>query len=96
MGLHTGEWELLDNKPAGVAVHTDARVPAIADEILVTSAVKDLVAGSGVAFADTGEHKLRGLADQVRMYRVAALSHGAMNRARAHWRRCLTQSDSRW
>jgi class 3 adenylate cyclase len=75
VGVHTGECELVDKKPAGVAVHTAARVTAVAasDEILVTSAVKDLVAGSGIAFADTGEHALRGIPDPVRIYRVTAL-----------------------
>jgi class 3 adenylate cyclase len=74
-GVHTGECELVDKKPAGVAVHTAARVTAVAakDEILVTRAVKDLVAGSGIAFADTGEHALRGIPDPVRIYRVTAL-----------------------
>lgn len=75
IGVHTGECELVDTKPAGVAVHIAARVTAAAasDDILVTSAVKDLVAGSGIAFADTGEHALRGLPDAVRIYRVTAL-----------------------
>lgn len=45
---------------------------AVTDEILVTSAVKDLVAGSGIAFEDTGEHALRG-PEPVRIYRVTAL-----------------------
>jgi class 3 adenylate cyclase len=46
---------------------------AVTDEILVTSAVKDLVAGSGIAFEDTGEHALRGIPEPVRIYRVTAL-----------------------
>jgi class 3 adenylate cyclase len=79
VGVHTGECELVDQKPAGVAVHTAARVTALAatDEVLVTGAVKDLVAGSGIAFADTGEHALRGIPQPVRIYRVTALPAGA-------------------
>ena len=51
-GLHTGECELLDGKVAGIAVHTGARVASYAQpgEVLVSSTVKDLVAGSGLAF----------------------------------------------
>ena len=60
-GLHTGECELLDGKVAGIAVHTGARVasPAAAGEVLVSSTVKDLVAGSGLTFQDRGTHELR-------------------------------------
>jgi Adenylate cyclase, family 3 (some proteins contain HAMP domain) len=55
-GLHTGECELLDGKVAGIAVHTGARVAAHAGpgEVLVSSTVKDLVAGSGLEFEDRG------------------------------------------
>src|SRR5262249_28127404 len=51
-GLHTGECELVDGKVAGIAVHTGARVAAEAgpDEVLVSSTVRDLVAGSGLTF----------------------------------------------
>jgi uncharacterized repeat protein (TIGR01451 family) len=60
-GLHTGECELLDGKVAGIAVHTGARVAAKAQpgEVLVSGTVKDLVAGSGLAFEDRGEHELK-------------------------------------
>ena len=55
-GLHTGECELADGKVAGIAVHTGARVAANAQpgEVLVSSTVKDLVAGSGITFEDRG------------------------------------------
>ena len=62
-GLHTGEVELVDGKVAGIAVHTGARVAALAGsgEVLVSSTVKDLVAGSGIRFEDHGEHELKGV-----------------------------------
>jgi pimeloyl-ACP methyl ester carboxylesterase len=62
-GLHTGECEVLGDKVAGIAVHTGARVAARAepDEVLVSSTVKDLVAGSGIEFKDRGEHELKGV-----------------------------------
>ena len=55
-GLHTGECELIDGKVVGIAVHTGARVASNAQpgEVLVSSTVKDLVAGSGIAFEDRG------------------------------------------
>jgi class 3 adenylate cyclase len=72
-GLHTGECELIDGKVAGIAVHTGARVAANADpgEVLVSSTVKDLVAGSGLAFQDRGEHMLKGIPGAWRLYAVA-------------------------
>src|SRR5918999_6397322 len=62
-GLHTGEVEVADGKIAGIAVHTGARVAALAGagEVLVSSTVKDLVAGSGIEFADRGRHELKGV-----------------------------------
>jgi len=62
-GLHTGECELHDGKVAGIAVSIGARVAAEASagEVLVTSTVKDLVAGSGLAFEPRGEHELKGV-----------------------------------
>ena len=61
-GLHTGECEVVDGKVAGIAVHTGARVAsqAGAGEVLVSSTVKDLVAGSGIAFADRGAARAEG------------------------------------
>jgi class 3 adenylate cyclase len=72
VGLHTGECELLDSKVAGIAVHTGARVAANAQpgEVLVSSTVKDLVAGSGLAFEDRGQHQLTGIPGEWRLYSV--------------------------
>jgi pimeloyl-ACP methyl ester carboxylesterase len=71
-GLHTGECEVVDGKVAGIAVHTGARVAALAQpgEVLVSSTVKDLVAGSGIAFADRGTHELKGVPGEWRLYAV--------------------------
>ena len=65
VGVHTGECELVSDKPAGIAVHTGARIAAEAGagEILVSSTVKDLVAGSGIIFEDRGERSLKGIPD---------------------------------
>ena len=62
-GLHTGEVELLDDKVSGLAVHIGARVAAAArpGEVLVSSTVKDLVAGSGLRFQDRGARALKGV-----------------------------------
>jgi class 3 adenylate cyclase len=62
-GLHTGECELRGDDLAGIAVHTGARVASLAGagEVLVTSTVRDLVAGSGIEFADRGRHELKGV-----------------------------------
>jgi pimeloyl-ACP methyl ester carboxylesterase len=70
-GLHTGECELTDGKVAGVAVHTGARIAAQAKggEVLVSSTVKDLVAGSGIAFEERGQHELKGVGSW-RLYSV--------------------------
>jgi class 3 adenylate cyclase len=71
-GLHTGEIETDGNDIAGVGVAIAARVSALAGsgEILVSSTVKDLTAGSGLAFEDAGEHELKGVPDRWRLYRV--------------------------
>ena len=71
-GLHTGECELVDGKVVGIAVHTGARVAAEAgpSEVLVSSTVKDLVAGSGLAFQDRGAHELKGVPGEWRLYSV--------------------------
>ena len=73
-GLHTGECELVDGKVAGVAVHTGARVAARAGpgEVLVSQTVKDLVAGSGIEFEERGEHVLKGVPGQWRLYAVSS------------------------
>jgi class 3 adenylate cyclase len=73
-GLHTGECELVDGKVAGIAVHTGARVASQAQpgEVLVSSTVKDLVAGSGIAFEDRGVSELKGIPGEWRLFAVAA------------------------
>jgi class 3 adenylate cyclase/pimeloyl-ACP methyl ester carboxylesterase len=72
-GIHTGECELVDGKPAGLSVHVGARVcsRAEAGEVLVSGTVKDLVAGSGFVFEDLGEHELKGVPGTWRIYAVA-------------------------
>jgi class 3 adenylate cyclase len=71
-GLHTGECEIADGKVAGIAVHTGARVASHArgGEVVVSSTVKDLVAGSGIAFEDRGPHELKGIPGTWRLFAV--------------------------
>jgi len=71
-GLHTGECELIDEKVGGIAVHIGSRVAAQAQpgEVLVSSTVKDLVAGSGISFQERGEHELKGVPGEWRLYAV--------------------------
>lgn len=71
-GIHTGEYEVVDGKPAGLSVHVGARVSARAEpgEVLVTGTVRDLVAGSGLAFEPRGEHELKGVPGTWRLYAV--------------------------
>lgn len=75
VGVHTGECELVDDKPMGVAVHTAARVMSSggAGEIVVTAAVKDLVAGSGITFDDRGETMLKGIPEPARLHVVTGV-----------------------
>jgi class 3 adenylate cyclase len=72
-GLHTGEIELLGDDIGGVAVNIGARVAALAGpaEVLVSRTVTDLVAGSGIAFEDRGEHELKGVPGLWRLFAVA-------------------------
>jgi class 3 adenylate cyclase len=71
-GLHTGEIELKSDDVAGIAVHVAARVMAEAEagETIVSSTVRDLVAGSALRFHDRGARTLKGLPDQVHLYSV--------------------------
>ena len=71
-GLHTGECDINGDKIAGIAVHIGARVAAHAGpgEILLSSTVKDLVAGSGLRFLDRGSHSLKGVAGRWRLFAV--------------------------
>ena len=69
-GAHTGLVEIIDDDVAGLAVHIGARIGALADpgEVLVSSTVKDLVAGSGFTFEDRGRHVLKGVPDDWQVY----------------------------
>jgi class 3 adenylate cyclase len=71
-GLHTGECEVVDGKVGGIAVHIGARVAAEAapGEVLVSRTVRDLVAGSGIEFADRGTAELKGVPGEWRLYAV--------------------------
>jgi pimeloyl-ACP methyl ester carboxylesterase len=72
-GLHTGELELAGTEVRGIAVHTGARVAAKAGpgEVLASSTVKDLVAGSGLEFEDRGSHELKGVPGEWQLYAVS-------------------------
>ncbi|MDQ4005505.1 MAG: adenylate/guanylate cyclase domain-containing protein [Actinomycetota bacterium] len=69
-GLHTGEVEIIGEDVGGLAVHIGARVAALAapGEVLVSSTVKDLVAGSGIEFEDRGSYELKGVPGEWRLF----------------------------
>jgi pimeloyl-ACP methyl ester carboxylesterase len=71
-GLHTGECEMIDDDVGGIAVHIGARVVSLAGagEVLVSSTVKDLVAGSGLRFGDRGSRSLKGVPGEWRIFAV--------------------------
>jgi class 3 adenylate cyclase len=71
-GLRTGECELLEGKVSGIAVHIGARVADEAQpgEVVVSSTVKDLVAGSGIRFRERGHCRLKGVLGEWRLYTV--------------------------
>ncbi len=73
-GVHTGECEIIDGKPGGLAIVVGARISAAAGagEVLVSGTVKDLVSGSGIEFEDRGEHELKGVQGEWRLYAVAS------------------------
>jgi class 3 adenylate cyclase len=75
-GLHTGECEVADGKVAGIAVHTGARVAANAQggEVVVSSTVRDLVAGSGIDFEDRSLRELKGIPGEWRLFSVERAS----------------------
>ena len=75
-GVHTGECEIAGGKLAGIAVHTGARIAAAAErgEVLVSSTVKSLVAGSGLRFAGRGRHHLKGLEDELELFAAESLA----------------------
>ncbi len=71
-GIHTGECELVGEDVTGITVHIAARVAKLAGagEVVVSSIVKDLVAGSGIQFADYGTHQLKGVEEGWRLFLV--------------------------
>jgi class 3 adenylate cyclase len=73
-GLHTGEVELSDGGPRGLAVHIGARVSAAAGpgEVFLSRTVADLVVGSGIKLVDRGEHDLKGVPGTWRLYQVVS------------------------
>ena len=73
-GVHTGECEVRPDDLGGLAVHIAARVASLAGpgEVLVSSTVKDLVAGSGLSFHDRGSQVLRGVPEEWRLYAAGA------------------------
>ena len=74
VGIHVGECELHDHKPAGVAVNIGSRVTSLAGpgEVLVTRTVHDLVAGSGLRFAKRGTHQLKGVPGKWELFTARA------------------------
>jgi class 3 adenylate cyclase len=74
-GVHSGECEEIEGRLGGIAVHVGARVMALAGpaEVLTTSTVKDLVAGSGASFDDRGLHELKGVEGARQVFALAAL-----------------------
>jgi len=74
IGIHAGECERVGSGLRGVAVSIGARISSLAGpgEILVSSTVRDLVAGSGIDFEDAGVHALKGVPESRQLYRVAS------------------------
>jgi class 3 adenylate cyclase len=74
--VHTGEAEHVGDKLGGITVHVGARIAALAapDEILVSSVVRDLVAGSGIEFEERGLHALKGVPGEWRLYAAARIA----------------------
>lgn len=76
-GLHTGEVEMIDGKPGGIAVSIGARIAAKAapGEVLVSQTVKDVVVGSGLAFEDRGDHELKGVPGHWQLHAAVGFSN---------------------
>ncbi len=85
-GLHTGEVELAAGSVRGIAVHTGARVAALArpGEVLLSGTVKDLIAGSGIELTDRGSHELKGIPGQWRLFALADSTIRSHGRLPAH------------
>ena len=73
-GLHTGECEVRGDDIGGIAVHIGARVSALAgaNDVLVSSTLRDLVIGSGLEFEERGAHKLKGVPGEWHLFAVAS------------------------
>jgi class 3 adenylate cyclase len=73
-GLHTGECEVRGDDIGGIAVHIGARVSALAgaNDVLVSSTLRDLVIGSGLEFEDRGAHGLKGVPGEWHLFAVAS------------------------
>jgi class 3 adenylate cyclase/pimeloyl-ACP methyl ester carboxylesterase len=86
-GIHTGECEAHGDHLEGIAVHVGARVSAQAGtgEVLVSRTVRDLVAGSGIEFADRGTHALKGVPGEHRLFAVRS-GDGAQQACEPVWR----------
>ena len=83
-GIHTGECEVSDGKIVGIAVSIGARISSLAGpgDVLVSSTVKDLVAGSGLRFEDRGEHQLKGIPEVWHLFALAAVTAPQVRAAR--------------
>jgi class 3 adenylate cyclase len=81
-GLHTGECELIGDDIGGMAVNIGARIGALAgaDEVVVSSTVKDLVVGSGISFSDRGTRELKGVPGEWRLFAVDQVEAPASSR----------------
>ena len=71
--VHTGEVEFKGDDIGGIAVHVAARVAALATggQVLISSTVRDLVAGSNLSFRDFGTRAIKGLSEDVRLFAIA-------------------------
>jgi DNA-binding NarL/FixJ family response regulator len=84
-GIHTGEVEVVDGDARGIALHIATRIAALAGsaEVLVSSTTRELAAGSGLVFADRGEHVLRGVSEPRRLYAPVLEQRSPPDQARA-------------
>jgi class 3 adenylate cyclase len=75
-GLNAGECDLVGNDVIGLTVNIAARIGALAraDEVLVSSAVRDLVLGSGIGFHSRGRHRIKGVPGRWRLFSVTAVA----------------------
>jgi class 3 adenylate cyclase len=72
-GVHIGEVQLMDDEIGGLSVHIGSRVMDLAGagEVLVSSTVKDIMAGGGIRFEDRGMHALKGVPDEWHLFRAS-------------------------